>query len=148
LVWASKLQTEIALSTTESEYISLSTALREIVPLMRLLKELQTAGFDLPCNTPEVHCHAFEDNSGALEMARSPKMRPRTKHLNIKYHHFRESVEAGDISILPISTENQLADIFTKPLALSLFSRFRTAIMGWSIDEPSQNMIIPEGVCE
>jgi hypothetical protein len=122
LVWASKLQTEIALSTTESEYISLSTALREIFPLMRLMKELQAAGFNLPCNTPKVHRHAFEANSGALEMARSPKMWPRTKHLNMKYHHFREAAEAGDICIHAVSTLDQLADIFTKSLALTLFN--------------------------
>ena len=150
LVWASKLQTEIALSTTESEYISLSTALREIIPLMRLIRELQSVGFNLPCKTPEVHCHAFEDNSGALEMARSPKMRPRTKHLNIKYHHFRDAVEAGDITVHAISTDLQLADIFTKPLSHALFNRFRQAIMGWSMNETEteHNMIISEGVCE
>ena len=99
----------------------------------------------MPCNTPKVHCRAFEDNSGALEMARSPKMRPRTKHLNIKYHHFHEAVEAGDITIHPISTHDQLADIFTKPLGDSLFDRFRTAIMGWT---DTDNISIPEGVCK
>ena len=75
-----------------------------------------------------MHCQAFEDNSGALEMARSPKMRPRTKHLKIKYHHFREAVEAGDVSIHPVSTEDQLADIFTKPLAINNFIRKVSAI--------------------
>jgi hypothetical protein len=48
LVWSSKLQTEIALSTTESEYIALSSALREIIPLRRLIEEMQEAGFDMP----------------------------------------------------------------------------------------------------
>lgn len=149
LVWASKLQTEIALSTTESEYIALSIALREVIPLIRLVKELKEAGFELPCDTPKVQCSAFEDNSGALEMARSPKLRPRTKHLNIKYHHFRDAVEDGIISIHSIGTADQLADIFTKPLSKTLFEHFRTLIMGWSIDEPPSSKSkssTPEGV--
>ncbi len=43
-------------------------------------------------------------------------MRPRTKHLNLKYHHFREEVKKGTISIHHVSTMDQMADIFTKPL--------------------------------
>jgi Reverse transcriptase (RNA-dependent DNA polymerase) len=131
IVWASWLQTEIAMSSTESEYISLSQSLREVLPLMELARELSDAGFNLGVSTPKIHCKAFEDNSGALEMARTPKLRPRTKHLNIKYHHFREAVEDGSVSIHSISTENQLADIFTKPLPVIPFAKLRLKIMGW-----------------
>ena len=131
VVWASRLQTEIALSTTESEYISLSQALREVIPLMRLIIELDQNGFTLQTQMPQMHCKVFEDNSGALEMARVPKMRPRTKHLNIKYHHSREAVKNGLISIHAIGTAEQRADIFTKPLGTELFFRFRLALMGW-----------------
>jgi hypothetical protein len=131
LIWASRLQTEIALSSTESEYISLSQSLREVLPLMRLVKELGQAGFHLATDTPTVHCKVFEDNVGALTMAQTPKMRPRTKHLNLKYHHFREAVEDGTVSIQAIRTHDQLADIFTKPLGYDLFHKFRSAIMGW-----------------
>jgi Reverse transcriptase (RNA-dependent DNA polymerase) len=139
LIWCSKLQIEIALSTTESEYISLSSALREVIPLRRLIEEMTKVGFDLPANKGKVLCTAFEDNSGAYEMARSPKMRPRTKHLNIKYHHFREEVTNGNILINQIETENQLADIFTKPLGYVLFRKFRKAIMGWDVHEDPEN---------
>jgi Reverse transcriptase (RNA-dependent DNA polymerase)/GAG-pre-integrase domain len=131
VLWASRLQTEIALSSTESEYISLSQSLREVIPLMRLITELRDAGFDIPGTPPKVHCKTFEDNSGALEMARTPKLRPRTKHINIKYHHFREAVQRKEITIWPIDTLDQIADIFTKPLGLDLFTKLRTLIMGW-----------------
>jgi Reverse transcriptase (RNA-dependent DNA polymerase) len=139
LLWSSKLQTEIALSTTESEYISLSTALREVIPLQRLIEELRVAGFDLPSRPGKVLCKAFEDNSGAFEMARSPKLRPRTKHLNIKYHHFREEVEKGTIQIYQVDTGDQIADIFTKPLGNELFKRFRFRIMGWDLRSQQNN---------
>ncbi len=58
-------------------------------------------------------------------------MRPRTKHLNIKYHHFREEVKKGTISIYHVSTEEQIADIFTKALGESLFMKLRERMMGW-----------------
>ena len=87
---------------------------------------------------PEVFCTAFEDNSGALEMARVPKMRPRTKHINLKYHFFRDRVvQDGDIDIegkihvKAIATEDQLADLFTKAVSQELFLKFRMEIMGW-----------------
>jgi Reverse transcriptase (RNA-dependent DNA polymerase) len=131
IIWASRLQTEIALSSTESEYVALSQGLREVLPLMELTKELSTAGFAFSPNVPQVLCQAFEDNSGALEMARTHKMRPRTKHMNIKYHHFREAVAQGSVTIHSISTKDQLADIFTKPLGVELFEKFRIGIMGW-----------------
>jgi hypothetical protein len=128
---ASKLQTEIALSSTESEYISLSQALREMFPLMRLVNELRGAGFDVPGETPNVMCSAFEDSSGALEMARTHKIRPCTKHLHIKYHHFCEAVQNGEITIHAIDTLDQIADILTKPLGIKLFSKFRKFMMVW-----------------
>ena len=115
IVWASKLQTEIALSTTEAEYVALSTALRECIPLMQLVKELKANGFDFQATKPQVHCKVFEDNSGAIVMATEHKMRPRTKHLNIKYHHFRDYVTRKEITIHAIDTANQVANILTKP---------------------------------
>ena len=130
LIWASKLQTEIALSSTESEYIALSQALREVIPLMALMKEARKQGFDIAPKA-SIHCTAFEDNTGALEMARVPKMRPRTKHLNIKYHHFREYVKKGLISIHRVSTEEQMADVLTKPLSPEPFAKHRKELVGF-----------------
>ena len=131
LLWLSKLQTEVALSTTEAEYISLSTALREVIPLMNLCEEIKKKGWKLPCTQPTIHCTVFEDNEGAYELARMPKMRPRTKHINVKYHHFRHHVKCGKISIKKVRTTDQLADCFTKMCATHLFRKFRLSFMGW-----------------
>ena len=78
-----------------------------------------------------VRCTLFEDNSGALELARTPKMRPRTKHINIKYHHFRDHVRRKLISIEHVATEDQVADIFTKPLPVVAFLRHRKSLQRW-----------------
>jgi hypothetical protein len=131
IIWKSKLQTQIALSTTEAEFMALSAALRETIPLMELIKELQQHGYDFTATKPTVHCRVFEDNSGAIELAKVPKMRPRTKFINVQYHHFRQYVDRKEISILPINTEHQCADILTKSVSLVKLTKLRHRIMGW-----------------
>ena len=132
VVWKSQLQTEIALSSTESEYTGLSYALREAIPLMEILKELKGHGIDIADTRAKLHCKVFEDNSGALEMAKVHKFRPRTKHLNVKLHHFRGYVERGDITIHAIPTTEQLSDYLTKPLAQNVLAPLRKMVMGWT----------------
>lgn len=78
-----------------------------------------------------VHCKAFEDNTGALELARLPKIRPRTKHISNIYHHFREAVRKGETQVFHINTKHQLAGIFTKPLVQNIFASLRKVIMAW-----------------
>ena len=99
--------------------------------MMQFIKEIQDRGFKVPTSTPVVHCRLFEDNSGALELARVPKLRSRTKHMNLKYHHFRSFVRKSLISIHHIGTLEQLADIMTKPLGEDDFKRHRFTLMGW-----------------
>jgi hypothetical protein len=131
IMWASKLQTEVAMSTTEAEYVCLSQSLRDAIPLMRLLTEIQQKLDPAVLAVPAVRCTLFEDNSGALELARTPKMRPRTKHINIKYHHFRDHVRRKIIRIEHVDTEDQVADMFTKPLPLMTFLRHRKSLQRW-----------------
>ena len=67
--WASKLQTITALSTTKAEYVALSMSLCDVIPLMGLLKEVQTVSVQVSHTPPRVLCKVFKDNSGALGMA-------------------------------------------------------------------------------
>ena len=115
IIWLSKLQTEISLSTTESEYIALSHSLREGIPLMTFLQEL-SEHLPIDLQRTKLHCTIFEDNNSCIELVKCPKMRPRTKHIGLKYHHFRSKVKEGMISVNYISTHKQIADIFTKDL--------------------------------
>ena len=107
ITWAPKLQTLTALSTTEAEYVVLSMAMREQLPLINLLKEILSHNVDASLQPMTIHCKAFEDNSGALEMAKVTKMRPCTKHLNNMYHHFRESVQNTEVTLIADKTQNQ-----------------------------------------
>ena len=92
ILWQSKLQTQVAFSTTEAEYIALSQSMREMIPIMQIFEELTRKRIVKLKEKPEMFCKAFEDNTGALELATVPKLRSRTKHINLVYHHFREHV--------------------------------------------------------
>jgi len=141
LLWNSKLQTVIALSSTEAEVIALSEATREVIPLMRLAKELQKEGFGFATTTPTVRCTVFEDNSGAVEIAKVPKVRPRTKHLCTQYFHFRHHVESGDLKVLQVGTKDQEADIATKSVDRITLRRLRLRIQGWDDDDDSEQAL-------
>jgi hypothetical protein len=138
ILWASKLQIEVVLSSTESEHVGLSESLRVSIAMMCLLNEMKWVGVSIPKTTPTVFGKLFEDNAGAVHLAKVPKMRPRTKHVSQKHHHFREWVRgAGLIDVSPIDTLDQPADLLTKPLDVASFIKFRKAIMGW------QSMFLP-----
>ena len=131
ILWKSSIQGEISLSPTESEYIGLSYALSDAIPIMQLLDEMKELGFPISTSKAKVHCRVFEDNAGALKMASIHKYRPRTKHLCTKLHHFRSWVTRKLISIHPICTEFQRADYLTKPLNVTTLEKLRKLVMGW-----------------
>lgn len=86
IFWASKLQTEIALSTTEAEYIALSQALREVIPLVTLMEEIHPT-FPVNLTQPFYVCKVHEDNQPWIKLANSETFR--TKHIALKCHYFK-----------------------------------------------------------
>ena len=132
VTWVSKLQTEIALSMLEAEYIALSTAMQDLVPMRRLLMEIgEKCNLDF-VKPAMVHSTIFEDNNGALGLAKSPKMTPRTKHIGVKYHWFRSLIgEEHGFVIEKVESKEQKADIFTKGLSTEAFEHVRHILMGW-----------------
>ena len=132
VLWVSKLQTEIALSTTEAEYVALSQSMRDLLPMKSLLSELikmiGAYNNDLRVTTKST---VFEDNNGARILATSPKMTPRSKHIAVKYHFFQSKVDSGEVEVVRVDTTQQKADIFTKGLAPESFENVRRLLMGW-----------------
>ena len=131
MLWVSKLQTEVALPTTETEYIALSQAMKELLPTRQLLMEVAQA---LDVNLSEeatTYCKVFEDNQSCIALAKSAKMNPRTKHIAIKYHLFRQLVSEGKVLIEWIPTDQQKADILTKGLTAVKFEASRKLVLGW-----------------
>jgi hypothetical protein len=131
LLWVSKMQTEVAVSTMEAEYVALSQSMKDLIPLRRMVTTVCDALLGKGKYVAKVFSKVFEDNNRALQLARSPCITPRTKHYGIKYHFFQEYVEKGDVKLYKVETENQKADIFTKGLVLALFECIRKLLMGW-----------------
>ena len=88
---------------------------------MGMLKEAAEQGVQIDYLPTKIPCTVIEDNSGALELARLPKVCPRTKHINQSFHHFREHVERQEIHIQATPTEEQLDDILKKTASGELF---------------------------
>ena len=79
---------------------------------------------------PIVHCKAFEDNSGAMEIVRPPKIGPRARHINAKHHHFRSFYKQEKISIEWCGTEDMLADMLSECQKKALFVKHGTIALG------------------
>ena len=129
ITWFSHLQTEISLSTTEAEYIALSTAARELLPIQEMFIELAQY-LEIGTITPAVRCELFEDNKGTKTLANAPKMNAGKKHIAIKYHHFREAVKKLILQIKQVDTKEQLTDIMTKAVDRTTLQYFKKGIIG------------------
>ena len=129
IVWASKLQIRVSLSTAETEYITLSTALREVIPAMNLMRDLNVI---FPVNLVKPgFCLIHEDNQSCIATENLKKMTPQTKHIALKYHQFKYFVVRKLIHMEYIDTKEQVADIFTKPLPDDLFQRLQLGLCSW-----------------
>jgi hypothetical protein len=132
ILWSSKMQTAIALSTMEAEYVALSTAMRALIPVKAVLSTITKA---LSLDSPEGSniSTVWEDNEAALTLAITdpPRMTPRSKHIAIKYHWFRKHLKVGFVEIKHVTTHLQKADILTKALARIKHEQARLLTMGW-----------------
>ena len=115
--WASKKQQTVAQSSAEAEYVSASLAASQAIWLRRILEDVgEKQGEATPL---------FCDNKSAIAMTKNPVYHSRTKHIAIKHHFIRDAVEDDEIQVKYCSTEEQVADIFTKALPKAKFQYFR-----------------------
>jgi hypothetical protein len=116
ITWSSKKQQIIAMSTVEAEYIAQAHAAKEALWLRMFVSEIR--------NEPAQAITISSDNQGAIALSKDNKFHARTKHIDVRYHFIREAVEDGKVSVVYIPTDENPADIFTKPLAKAKFRRF------------------------
>ena len=116
IMWGSKMQSLVALSTMEAELIAMSTALREVIHLQNLLLELRGCIFPIPFTEPQEVCCTFEDNGTCIEVAQSDhKIHPRTKDISVCLFHFCDHIEKGSLQ-LSMSRQNISSLIFLQNL--------------------------------
>jgi len=118
--WGSRKQTSVSLSTVEAEFIAVSTAVKEILWHRSLFSSL-----NVTLTSPT---SLLIDNQGALDLIKSGQINDRTKHIDIKFRHVYDQEDQGRISSQHVATQEQIADIMTKPLGAEKFSYFREMI--------------------
>jgi hypothetical protein len=109
----------VALSTAEAEYMSAGSCCGQLLWMKQTLLDYGVKFKEIP-----LLC----DNQSAIKIANNPVEHSRTKHIDIRHHFLRDDVSKGDIKIDEVSTDDQLADIFTKPLDESQFCKLRNEL--------------------
>jgi len=116
--WRSRKQQTVALSTCEAEYIALAETVQEGKFLRRLCIDLRILQEN---NSANIHA----DNQGAIKLAKNPVFHQRSKHIDIKYHFIRSELQLGTINVQYIASEENVADIFTKPVSINKLKKFK-----------------------
>jgi len=118
--WISKKQKTIAMSSAESEYIALTETAKEIRFIQQWISEV------MGVSTPGIiKC----DNRAAILLTAADTIHDRTKHFDLKVHFIRDQVTKKNINLEWVSSQEQQADILTKPLAPAIFLRLRELVI-------------------
>ena len=115
--WSSKKQQIVTLSTTEAEFVAAASCACQAIWLRRLLEELH---YHQQGPTP-LYC----DSSLAIKLSKNPVLHGRSKHIDVRYHFLRDLTKDETIDLIYCRSEDQVADILTKPLKLAIFVKLR-----------------------
>ncbi|KAL5564205.1 hypothetical protein UlMin_027369 [Ulmus minor] len=115
--WSSKKQSIVTLSTAEAEFVAASSCTCQAIWLKRILEELH-----FKRQEPTA---IFCDNTSAIKLSKNHVLHGRSKHIDVKFHFLRDLTKAGTIELIYCRSEDQLADIFTKPLKFPSFMKLR-----------------------
>ncbi|KAL6054460.1 Cysteine-rich receptor-like protein kinase 25-like protein [Balamuthia mandrillaris] len=136
--WSSKKQSDIALSTSDAEYVAACHATKEAVWLRQLLKDLK-----LPQQGPT---ELFEDNQTAIKIAENPIIHDRSKHIDVKYHYVRQKVKRKEVKLIYVPSGENIADAMTKSLAGPLLRKHMASFgLSQPPDQPNRDKPNIEG---
>ncbi|GJR95669.1 retrovirus-related pol polyprotein from transposon TNT 1-94 [Tanacetum coccineum] len=122
--WFTKEQMVLAISTTEAKYVSAGKACQQALWMKQALID-----YGIRLDDVLIMC----DNKGAINLSKNPVQHSRTKHIEIRHHFLRDNVQKGKISIKKVASEDNIVDIFTKPLKRKVFNYLR---LGLGVMEP------------
>ncbi|GJY23554.1 retrovirus-related pol polyprotein from transposon TNT 1-94 [Tanacetum coccineum] len=117
--WFLKKQTALAISTTEAKYVSAGKACQQALWMKQALIDYGIRLDNIP-----IMC----DNKGAIDLSKNPVQHSQTKHIEIRHHFLRDNVQKGNISLEKVSSEDNIADILTKPLKREPFNYLRLGL--------------------
>ena len=118
--WMLRKQPIITLSTCEAEYVAATSCVCHVVWLRNLLKELSM--------TQEEPIEICVDNKLAIALAKNPVFHDWSKHIDTQYHYIRECITRKEVQVEYLKSQDQAADIFTKPLKHEDFVKLRNLL--------------------
>jgi Reverse transcriptase (RNA-dependent DNA polymerase) len=118
--WKTTKQKSVSTSTVEAEYISASTACKEVMWLRWLVEEILDSRLEKPT--------VWIDNNGARLLSANDQLSEKTKHIRYSYHFVRECVTDGVLELKQVSTHENVSDMMTKPLNRQVLERHRAGI--------------------
>jgi hypothetical protein len=118
--WSSQKQGVVAVSSCEAEYVAAAAGASQGAWLSRLIGELT--------GTEQRKFRLHVDNKSAIALCKNPVLHGRSKHIDTKFHYTRERIEAGEMEVEHVGTEDQVADILTKALGRNKFVELRQKI--------------------
>jgi hypothetical protein len=119
--WCSGLQSVVALSTCEAEYVALSECCRELAYLRGVMAFLR--------EPIDMAITVYEDNQGTIDLANNPCHHKRSKHIDVKFHYVRSAIMEKKVVVKKVHTGLNRADLMTKAANSSMFSRHVNALM-------------------
>ena len=126
IVWSSKKQPTIAVSSTKAKYRGAVVVTCEAIWLKRLLKDLQEE-----VSNPTT---IYYDTLSSIQLAKNPIFHAQTKHIEVHYHFVYERVLSGEVELQYVPMYRQTVDIFTKPLGLDTLRQFSGALGLFHLD--------------
>jgi hypothetical protein len=123
--WRSRKQHAVSTSTTEAEYIAMSSSAKHGKWIAQFLTDI---GYSKYISKDQRTVKIYGDNQASLTLIEQPQLNERSKHIDVAYHSVRDLRERGLIEAEYIPTDRMLADGFTKPLPRETFERHRREI--------------------
>ena len=121
--WFSRTQKCVTLFTTEAEYVAMADGVKEALYVRGVLV------FLMP-NRGSPSIRVFEDNKGAIDLAKNPLSSSNSKYIDVRYHFLRDLIGKGDLSVKYLKAEEQHADILTKAIGRESFEKLRVFLLG------------------
>ncbi|CAL5357308.1 unnamed protein product [Camellia sinensis] len=120
VAWSSRKQPIVTLSTTEAEFVAAAACASQAVWMKRILEKL---------SLEESKCTAILcDNSSTIKLSKNPVLHGRSKHIDVRFHFLRDLTRERAVELVYCGTQDQLADMMTKPLTLDAFQRSRSQL--------------------
>ncbi|WVZ58723.1 LOW QUALITY PROTEIN: hypothetical protein U9M48_008963 [Paspalum notatum var. saurae] len=110
--WSSRKQASVSLSTTEAEYIAAASCCSQLLWMKATISDFGLRFGKIPL---------LVDSTSAISVAKNSVLHSRTKHIDVRFHFLRDHYEKGVIDLVHVTSEYQLADIFTKPIEFGAF---------------------------